>query len=470
MSALLEELELFADVLAEAQRLVPPGEERDPALDDLIAFTVRTFPRYRPAPHHRLIAARLMAVERGEIDRLIITVPPRHGKTQLASIQFPAWYLGRNPDKRVIGASYAALLAYRISRQARNLLRLDTWPFDARLADDLANIQSWDIGGRRGGYLAAGVGGPITGSGADLLIIDDPIKNQEEADSATFRENVWDWFTSTAYTRLEDAGAAIVIATRWHHDDLIGRLLAAERAGGDRWDVLHLPAIAEDGSALWPEKYDRPALDRIKAAVGSRVFAALYQGRPSSDDTALLKREWWRYYGGPTGLALPEAFDQALQSWDTAFKGGVANDYVAGQVWGRKGADCYLLGRDKRRLDFPGTLAAIRAMTAQFPDVRTKLVEDTANGPAAIATLRHEIGGIIPVKPEGGKVSRVNAIAGLVEAGNVYLPHPSIAPWVAELVEECTAFPAGAHDDEVDALSQALVYLTTRPQVNARAI
>lgn len=461
MSALLAELELFADVLAEAQRLraVPAGEDRDPALNDLLAFTARTFPRYRPAPHHHLIAERLMAVERGEIDRLIITMPPRHGKTQLASIQFPAWFLGRNPDKRVIGASYAALLAYRISRQARNLLQLRAWPFPVGLADDLANIQSWDIGHHRGGYLAAGVGGPITGSGAHLLIIDDPIKNQEEADSATYRDNVWDWYTSTAYTRLEEGGAIILIQTRWHHDDLAGRLLAEAKAGGDRWEVLHLPAVADDGAALWPEKYDRAALDRIKAAVGSRVFNALYQGRPSNDESALLRREWWRFYGGPTGRDLPGSFDHALQSWDMTFKGDVHNDFVAGQVWARRGADCYLLARDKRRLDFPGTLAAIRAMTGRYPWVATKLVEDTANGPAVIATLEREIGGLVAVRPEGGKVARVNAVAGLVEAGNVWLPHPSIAPWVEDFVEECAAFPTGAHDDDVDAMSQALVRL-----------
>lgn len=450
---------------------VPDAAPADGPAGDLLAFARATFPRYAAAPHHRLIADALMAVERGDCDRLIITMPPRHGKSELASVRFPAWYLGRNPDKRIIATSYGAGLAYRMSRQARNIVGGLGWPFPAvRLADDLAQVQQWDIAGHRGGYIAAGAGGPITGSGAHLLLIDDPLRNQQDADSATYRDNLWEWYTSTAYTRLEEGGAVVLIMTRWHADDLAGRLLAAQAAGGDRWTLLHLPALADDGAALWPAKYDAAALDRIRAAVGSRVWAALYQGQPSNDETALLRREWWRFYGGPTGIALPEAFDQALQSWDMTFKGGVNNDFVAGQAWGRRGADCYLLGRDKRRLDFPGTLAAIRAMTAQFPNVRTKLVEDTANGPAAIATLRHEIGGIIPVKPEGGKVSRVNAIAGLVEAGNVYLPYPSIAPWVADFIEECAAFPAGAHDDEVDAMSQALVYLTTRPQVNARAI
>lgn len=444
---------------------IPDRPRRDAACDDLMAFTTATFPRYRPAPHHRLIAEHLMAVERGEIDRLIITMPPRHGKTELASIRFPAWFLGRNPDKRVIGASYAALLAYRLSRQARNLLTLTTWPFPIRLAEDMANVQSWDIGGRRGGYIAAGVGGPITGSGAHLLIIDDPIKNQEEADSATYREVIWDWYQSTAYTRLEDHGAIIVIQTRWHHDDLTGRLLAAQAAGGDQWVTLHLPAIADDGSALWPEKYDRPALDRIKAATGSRVFAALYQGHPSNDDTALLKREWWRTYRQP-----PAHFDEVLQSWDMTFKGGVANDYVVGQVWGRDGADCYLLDQVRGRLDFPATLDAVRALTRAWPQATTKLIEDTANGPAIIATLTREIGGIVAVKPEGGKVARVNAIAGLVEAGNVHLPDPALRSWSGDFMEEATAFPSGAHDDQVDAMSQALVRLTARRQVNARAI
>jgi predicted phage terminase large subunit-like protein len=255
--------------------------------------------------------------------------------------------------------------------------------------------------------------------------------------------------------------------TRWHHDDLAGRILAAQEAGGDQWEVLHLPAVAEKddpldrepGAALWPEKYDRASLERTKVAVGSRVWSALYQGTPSNDESALLKREWWRFYGGPTGIALPPFWDQALQSWDMTFKGGTQNDYVAGQVWARRGADCYLLARDKRRLDFPATLAAIRAMSAQYPDVHTKLVEDTANGPAVIATLEREIGGLVAVRPEGGKVARVNAVAGLVEAGNVWLPHPTIAPWVGDFIEECAAFPTGAHDDDVDAMSQALVRL-----------
>lgn len=424
---------------------------RERARRRLLAFAGYTFPRYRPAPHHHLIAAKLEAVERREIDRLMIFMPPRHGKTELASIRFPAWYLGRNPDKRVIGASYAAPLAYRISRQARNIIGGVHWLWEHRLASDLANIAAWDMAGHRGGYIAAGVGGPITGSGANLLIIDDPIKNQEEADSATYRKNVWEWYTSTAYTRLEDHGAIIVIQTRWHHDDLAGRLLAAQHTGGDRWDVLHLPALDETGAALWPEKFDAEALGRINRAVGSRVFAALYQGRPSNDDSSLLRREWWRTY-----RELPERFDLIIQSWDMTFKDGPGSDYVVGQVWGQIGANFYLLDQVRGRWDFPATIGQIRRLRARWPDAATILVEDKANGPAVIATLRNDIPGLVAVNPEGGKVSRVNAVAGVVEAGNVYLPHPDRAPWVADFIEESAAFPTGAHDDQVDTMSQAL--------------
>lgn len=409
-----------------------------------------------------------MQVERGEIDRLMIIIPPRHGKSLLASIHFPAWYLGRNPDKRIIATSYGAGLAYRMSRQARNIVAGPGWPFPVGLAADLAQVQQWDIAGHRGGYIAAGSGGPILGSGANLLLIDDPVRNQQDANSTTQRDTLWEWYTSPAYTRLEEGGAVVLIMTRWHADDLAGRLLAAEKAGADKWTVLHLPALAavgdslgrEPGAALWPEKYDAVALDRIRTAVGSRVFAALYQGQPSNDDTALLKREWWRTYTRP-----PERFDRVIQSWDMAFKGGVQNDYVVGQVWGTVGADCYLLDQVRGRLDFPATLDAVRALTAAWPAATTKLIEDTANGPAVIATLTREIGGIVPVTPQGGKVARVNAIAGLVEAGNVRLPDPALRSWVGDFIEEAAAFPTGAHDDQIDAMSQALVRLMTPVRV-----
>lgn len=446
------------------QQSAPPHDPARPrisaaeARDGLLAFCQRTMASYQVSDHHRRIAEALEAVERGAISRLIITMPPRHGKSELASIRFPAWFLGRNPDKRIIGTSYAAALAYRLSRHARNIVGGPGWPFaDVRLAEDAKQISGWDIGGHRGGYIAAGVGGPIVGQGAHCLLIDDPIKNQDEANSAEYRDGLWDWYQGVAYTRLEGRGAVIVIQTRWHHDDLAGRLIAAQKTGGDQWEVLHLPALTDTPTgpvALWPDKYDVDDLLRIRGTVGARVFAAQYQGTPSDEDTTLFPRKWWKYYA-----ALPQAFDQVIQSWDMAFKDTKGSDYVVGQVWGAKGADRYLLDQVRGRKSFTDTLAAVRALSARWPQAELKLVEDKANGPAVIDTLSSELQGLVAINPEGGKLARASAVGPQVEAGNVWLPSPDDAPWVDEFVQECANFPAGAHDDQVDAMSQALLRL-----------
>lgn len=440
------------------------------ARDSLLSFTRRMFPEYRAADHHRRIADRLEAVERGDVDRLVVTMPPRHGKSTLVSEHFPAWYLGRNPDKRVIGCAHTANLAYRFSRQARSKLRHPAWPFpDVRPASDLSAVQSWDIANHRGGYIAAGVGGPITGFGANTLLVDDPVKSAEEADSETFRERAWEWWTGTAATRFEPGGAAVVVGTRWHESDLIGRLLQS-----GRWEVLHLPALSEDGTALWSERYDETALAKIKAEVGERNFAAQYQGKPSPPSGGIFKRHWWRFWhvsgvplppvpvrGEDGGVVLcpceplPVFWDDHAQSWDMAFKGGEDNSFVVGQVWSRVRGSAYLRTQVREHLDFPQSLAAVRALSAAWPFVATKLVEDKANGPAVIATLAREIPGIVPVGVTGSKEARANAAAPAAEAGNLYLPHPAIAPWVNGLIEEAAGFPHGT-TDQVDALSQAV--------------
>nr|MDP9473012.1 terminase family protein [Chloroflexota bacterium] len=310
----------------------------------LIPFTRRMFPAYQPARHHALIAAQLEAIERGELDRLIVTMPPRHGKSTLASEHFPAWYLGRNPDKRIIACSHTAQLAYTFSRRARNIVTAPAYPFTVRLASDLSAVQSWDIAGTRGGYVAAGVGGPITGMGANVLLIDDPVKSAEEADSPTYREAAWEWWTGTARTRLEPGGAVVVIGTRWHEDDLIGRLLQS-----GHWDVLHLPALSEDDAALWPERFDLAALERIRTEIGSRNWEAQYQGRPSSAEGAILKREWWGWYrAGET-----PTFSRIVQAWDTAYKAGRSNDWSVCTTWGEAVNGYYLLDRYRARVEFP---------------------------------------------------------------------------------------------------------------------
>lgn len=270
----------------------------------LIPFTEYTNPAYEPAGHHKLIADALEAVERGEIDRLMIAMPPRHGKSELASRRFPAWYLGRNPTKQIIAASYNNDLASDFGREVRNIVRSPEYSklFEAGgLAEDSRAANRWNTT-KGGAYVAAGVGTAVTGRGAHILLIDDPIKDREEAESETKRETVWNWYTSTAYTRLMPGGAVIVIQTRWHEDDLSGRLLEAEGSGGDQWHKLILPAIDDKGQALWPERYDLKALERIKAAIslkGLRDWESLYQQNPTPGEGTFFQRAWFNRHTDP---------------------------------------------------------------------------------------------------------------------------------------------------------------------------
>lgn len=419
---------------------------------------------WRPAPHLELLCSKLEAVERGEIKRLMVFMPPRHGKSEVVSKKFPAWFLGRNPSKEIIISSYSADLAYDFSRIARNTLR-DCGPelWGVNLAQDSAAVSRWGIDGYRGGLMAAGVGGPITGRGAHIAIVDDPLKNSEDASSKTIRDKIYDWYRSTLRTRLAPGGAIVLVMTRWHEDDLAGRLLAK---GEDQWEVISLAALAESGDPLgrelgeplWPWRFSKQELEEIRVDLGSQLWAALYQQRPAPVEGDMLKRHWWRYYDTP-----PQQFEQVIQSWDMTFKDAATSDFVVGQVWGRIGADKYLLDQVRERLDFPATVQAVRNLTNKWPQSSAILIEDKANGPAVIATLRREIAGIIAVNPMGGKEARAAAVSPQIEAGNVYLPNPMRVDWVQDFVEECAAFPNGAHDDQVDAMTQALARLSMRP-------
>lgn len=427
--------------------------------------------RWIPAPHLDLLCAKLEAVERGEIRRLAVFMPPRHGKSEVVSKKYPAWYIGRNPDKEMIVASYAAELAYDFSRLARNTLREWGPPlWGVTLSTDSGAVGRWGVAGHRGGLVAAGVGGPVTGRGAHVAVIDDPFKNFDEASSEVIRARVWEWYRTTLYTRLAPGGAIVLVMTRWHEDDLAGRLLLEMEAGGERWEVVNLPAVAEEGDAigrplgapLWPARgFDAAWAEQTMRAVGSRNWASLYQQRPSPAEGGIFKRAWWRFY-----KQAPSRFDQILTSWDMAFKdeesASTDPDFVVGGVWGRVGADCYLLDQVRGRLSFVETVQTVRTLAYKHPAAFPHLVEDKANGPAVISALRHELGALIAVNPEGGKVSRANAVSPWAEAGNVYLPDPSTAPWVHDFIEECAAFPAGANDDQVDQMTQALIRLVGR--------
>ncbi len=429
-------------------------------------------PTYKRPRHIKLLAEYLMAVERGEISRLIIEMPPRHGKSETTTIKFPAWYLGRHPDRRIIIASHTASLAARFSMRARNdFAQFAPEIWDLEVDHNVSAMYRWDVlnkkdesGSPPGGVLAAGIGGPITGQGAHLAIIDDPVKDAEATNSKLQRDAVWDWYRFVLRTRLFPGAAVILVLTRWHEDDLAGRLLkqSSEDPAADQWEVLRLPAIAEEsdpmgrepGGALWPEQYDETVLAATKASVGSYVWSALYQQSPQPPQGQIFKRDWWNFY-----RQAPFPFDEIIQSWDMAFKGTDASDFVVGQVWGRKKADKYLLDQVRARIDFPATIQAVKTLSAKWPQAHAKLVEDKANGPAVIDTLKREISGLIAIEPQGSKEARANAVSPQIESGNVYIPDPSIAPWIHDFIEECAAFPKGANDDQVDAMTQALLRL-----------
>lgn len=309
--------------LLELETLAKELKRRE-ARTSLLAFTSYTNPQYSAANHHRLIAAKLEAVERGEIDRLMIFMPPRHGKSELASKRFPAWCLGRKPTRQIIAASYNSDLANDFGRNVRNIVGEPEFRevFSVELSPDshAANRMNTNHGGA---YVAAGVGTAVTGRGAHIALIDDPFKDREEADSERRRELVWDWYRSTLFTRLMPGGAIVLIQTRWHEDDLAGRLLESE---ADQWDVLELPALDADGKALWPEWYDERALERIKATVGPREWSALYQQRPQPDEGTFFQRGWFKEWEALPALRYYGTSDYAVTD------GG--GDYTVHRVWG----------------------------------------------------------------------------------------------------------------------------------------
>lgn len=448
----------------------------------LSEFVLFTMPIYQMGWVHeevcRELDAFLAAVKRHESPRLMITMPPRHGKSELATRRFPAYAFGRDPNMTVISTSYSADLASRMNRDVQHVMEGEQYrrlfPQSA-LAEKRAfgpgassrTSSFFEISGHSGSYRSAGVGGGITGMGGDILIIDDPLKDRAESDSPTIREKVWDWYTSTLYTRLAPGGGILLIQTRWHMDDLAGRLLEAERTGeGDKWRCVNFPAIATEdethrctGDALHPERYPLSQLLSIKAALGTRDWESLYQQRPTPDGGAIFRKEWLRYY---LPKDLPDKFDKLLISWDMAFKDSEDSDYVVGQVWGKHGARFFLLDQVRGRMGFTATVQEFKELAEKWPAAVEKLVEDKANGPAVIDSLRHKVTGIIPIEPDGSKTARAHAVTPLFEAGNVYIPHPQSCAWAGDYESELLQFPAAAHDDQVDATTQALRRFTVK--------
>jgi len=418
--------------------------------------------------------------------RLIVSLPPQEGKSERVTKTGSLWALIRDPQLRIGIVSYAQSLAEGFGRDIRNWVTTyngDDGSLDLglRIARDNGSARRWQLSGHRGGVICVGIGSGLTGRPLDALVIDDPFADRIQAASAYYRDRVWDWWRAVGSTRLAPGAPVIVILTRWHEDDLAGRLVAAE--DGDRWRVVNIPALADhdpakgqtDPLGRQPGEWLQSARGRsvaeweaIRIQAGVRVFTALYQGRPSPDAGNVWQRQWWRRYSVPLWSqhpTIPDAYrvdeyDEMVMSWDMAFKDTKSSDYVVGQVWCRRGANVYLLDQVHKRLSFTDTLVAFKALVARWPQATGKYVEDKANGTAIIDTLKSKIPGIVALSPTESKYARANAVAPVVEAGNVFLPEAEIALFdPEELVTEAADFPNGAHDDQVDATSQALAQM-----------
>ena len=437
----------------------------------LLQFCRYMSPQYEVAGHHRVVADALERVARGECKRLMLFLPPRHGKSFLASTHFPAWFLGRSPAAQIIACTYAQEFADDIGRSVRNLVAEPEYGRvfpGVSLRSDSTSAKRFHTNAK-GVYAAVGAGGPITGRGAHLLLIDDPLKNREEADSPTVRRRLKDWYTSTAYTRLMPGGAIVVIQTRWHEDDLAGWLLKEHAHEG--WEVLSLPAVAERdeawplrggefrrsaGDALWPAWYPLSRLQEIKRSVGSRDWSALYQQRPMPDEGGTCQVGWFRRYSEP-----PTGVRRILQSWDVGSKDKETNDPSVCVTLAETDAGLYVLDVLRDRMIYPVLRRTVedhaRRRFCGLP-VSAVLVEDKGNG----ISLLQDLGAstrlpLIPVEPDGSKLVRWARVTPTIEARRVWLP--VAAPWLVDFESELSGFPAVAHDDQVDALSQALNWL-----------
>jgi predicted phage terminase large subunit-like protein len=446
------------DFLAQAWHVVEPGVE------------------FIPGWHLDAVCDHLQAVTEGYIRNLLILMPPRHSKSTIASVMWPAWEWIRHASRKWLFSSYSSDLAIRDSVKCRRLIQSEwyqsRWGHIYRLTGDQNAKERYE--NTRGGVrLATSVGGTATGEGGDRIVCDDP-HNVKHAESEAIRTATIQWWDQVMSTRTNDPkkSAKVIIMQRSHDSDLAGHLM---RSG--LYETLLLPAEyeparrcvtsigfedprKEEGELLHPDRFGEEQIKILKIELGAYGTAAQLQQRPTPKEGGIIKNTWWRYYE-----KLPDKFDEILQSWDCAFKDLRSSDYVAGQLWGRVGADCYLLHQLRGQYSFTKTQSQVVALsdiamdTYKAPRSHAKLVEDKANGTAVIDSLKSAIPGLIAVNPEGGKVARLAAVSPMIESGNVYLPRPENCPWVTDYLLEFEYFPYGTHDDQVDATSQALLRL-----------
>jgi predicted phage terminase large subunit-like protein len=438
------------------------------ARDSLLSFTEYTLPTFESGRHHAQIADSLERVEKGECKRLMIFAPPRHTKSELSSRRFPAWFLGRNPSKQIIATTYGHDLASDFGRDVRNIIKSGEYSkvFKTELRADSQSANRWHTDAD-GVYVATGVGGSITGRGANIALIDDPFKNREDADSELKRETVWNWYTSTLYTRLMPGGAIILIMTRWHEDDLAGRLLEAQKNGGDQWEVIDLKAISNEGqpneAALWPEWYDLEYLKQVKKVVGPRDWSALYQQSPTADEGTFFKREWFNRYS-----LGEQPKTNKYQSTDFAVTDG-GGDYTELGIIGLCAemdlwVEDWWSGQESSDVWVNAMLDQIEKHSPLCSFGETGVIR------RAVEPLFRMFGKQRRVYPRiewitrtGDKAAIARALQGMAANGKVHIPKTE---WGDRLIEQLVAFPAGKHDDAVDVLALfALAVQTANPAI-----
>ena len=422
------------------------------------------------APHHRQIIEKMNAVARGDIRRLIINIPPRYGKTELAVKMFIAWSIANNPRAKFMHLSYADSLVKDNSDAIRDIIKSPAFRYlfpESQMSTKTDSKEKWYTT-KGGGLYAVSTGSPITGFGAGdfgdrqyqgtgsdadgfggCIIIDDPLKPADK-DSELKRERINARFNNTIASRVNNPGVTpvVLIMQRLHDHDMAGFLM--DNGSGEPWEVLSLPAIKDDGTPLWPEKHSIQQLERMREA-DPETFASQYMQSPMVASGNIFKREWFKFYDHHS---MPTYFDKTFQSWDFTFKSSASSDNVCGLYWGKRGPDFYLLDYVCGKMTFTESVKAMMLMTEKHPEGIAKYVEAKANGEAVMDLLKAKINGIIGVNPKESKLARAHAVSPLFQAGNVYLP--SDATWVYDYIDELTKFPNATHDDRVDATSQGL--------------
>ena len=457
--------EVKAEV-AEALEELSARKAAERAQDSFMEFVARVWPSFIHGAHHKKMAAAFEEVASGQCKRLIINMPPRHTKSEFASYLLPAWFLGKFPNKKVIQTSHTAELAVGFGRKVRNLVDSDRYKDlfpDVALQADSKAAGRWATN-YSGEYFAIGVGGAVTGKGADLLIIDDPHSEQEAAlaeINPEIYDKTYEWYTSGPRQRLQPGGAIIIVMTRWSKKDLTGQVLkSSSQRSGEEWKVIEFPAILPSGKPLWPQFWPVVELEALRNELPHSKWMAQYQQNPTSETTAIVKREWWQVWDGDE----PPWCEFTLMSWDTAFEKNNRADYSACTTWGvfykeddtgTLQANIILLNAFRDRMEFPELKKrAIEEYDEWSPD--SVIIEKKATGAPLIYEMR-AMG--IPVQeftPSRGndKISRLNAVSDLFASGRVWVPNTH---WAEEVIEEVASFPAGEHDDYVDSVSLAMM-------------